>query len=216
MDVISHWTHLCEYLNLKTLISKFGLLTALTVRYYAFPRDLRSTCAAERVSIAVTLLPVFERCSLRISIGEPAILTEVFRGFPQSFDATARTEPQYDHNQFLSYHFNSSVVRRIVTLLKMEAPNHCETLLSMHVGLLRFLQSSICSFIHGLVFLREFIVAEPVKPVRSDTFFRNVGLSSNYAVLQPSTFHSHGCGILRCNMRYSHSHYHPVVHFLNY
>jgi hypothetical protein len=45
------------------------------------------------------LVPVFGRCSVRISAGTPDILTKDFRGFLQSLEANAGVIPRLDQDR---------------------------------------------------------------------------------------------------------------------
>jgi hypothetical protein len=44
---------------------------------------------------------VFERYSVRISAGKPAVFTAFFRGFPQSLQSSVGIVPQLNHGLFL-------------------------------------------------------------------------------------------------------------------
>jgi hypothetical protein len=56
-----------------------------------------NTCYTEQVGVAVTL----GRCLVRRSVGKPAIMTEVLRGFPQSLQANAGIATPLDHDRLL-------------------------------------------------------------------------------------------------------------------
>jgi hypothetical protein len=70
---------------------------------------------------------VFRRWSDRISAGTPAIMTEVFRGFPQTHHANYGRVPRLDHDRILPnpYQFIYSTIRNyIFSILKASLNNN--------------------------------------------------------------------------------------------
>jgi hypothetical protein len=54
---------------------------------------------------------VFGKCSVRISVGTPTILTEVFRDFPQLIRPNIGIAPQLVHDHLLHNSFQFTIRR---------------------------------------------------------------------------------------------------------
>jgi hypothetical protein len=89
--------------NLTPLIEPTRLITVSTKALLLHPALSHCYLAAldiELLGISTTVWTSIwgRRCSVRIQIGTPAILTDVFRGFPQSLQANVGTEYRSGHD----------------------------------------------------------------------------------------------------------------------